>query len=231
MILAVCAAAFVLLLYFGGGVGSLLYERLAGQATVLYQGMQTSFADMMHLELPAFLFGDGFAHAFAAAGTSSAGGRFYPELVAALGISGLLVFSVFVIVLAATHLQLWRRTFTGWKRANELSRFGVVRSAADIRLGVAAPLCAIGAMLLCGGFLSFWQNETSFALFWLLCGISAAYVKSASREIDKADFAVSAAFDAKNASLSLRRKRDDESSSDLNGDHYGGDTQTETEYH
>ena len=229
VILAVCAAAFVLFLYFGGSAGSLLYERITGQAALLYQGVRGAFADMMHLELSAFLFGDGFTHTFAVAGSLSADCSFYPELVAALGISGLLVFAVFVIVLATTHAQLLRRTFVGWKRMDELSRFGVVRSAADIRLGAAAPLCAIAAMLLSGSFLSFWQNETSFALFWLLCGISAAYVKSASREIDKANLAVSAAFGARNAALSLRRKRDDESS-DLNGDFYGGNTQTETEY-
>jgi len=55
-----------------------------------------------------------------------------------------------------------------------------------------------------------WQNGETVGLFWMMCGISVAYVKSASQEINKADQAAVFAFGPENASVSLKRRKEDQ---------------------
>ncbi len=126
------------------------------------------------------------------------------------GQAALLVLAVFVIVLIGTGLQFFNKTFEEEHVMDALLRFGVVRSPADMRLGGGAPLCSVAALLLCGIALPVWQNGAAAGLFWMMCGISVAYVKSATREINKADQAVTFDFGPENASVSLKRKKDNQ---------------------
>ena len=164
----------------------------------------------MHLGTAQLLAGEGIGTALQeSVSIQNIYGGSYLTLVRVLGIIGLLTLTVFVIVLFGTSMQFYSKTFSRGRMLDASMRFGVIRIPADMRLGGGAPLCAAASMLLCAAVLPLWQNGISFELFWLFCGIGAAYVKSAEREIEKADQAILSDFGSENASVILKRKKED----------------------
>ena len=210
-ILDIILAIFVSLIHLTGSFGNHIYTFFAGQAAMLIRGIQDFFTAAMQLDIAQFFVGSGLTPALldSASARESAPG-FYVDYIQTFGLIGLLIFTVFIIVLIGTGLQFLKKTFEEEHVMDELLRFGVVRSPADMRLGGGAPLCSVAALLLCGTALPVWQNSAAAGLFWMMCGISAAYVKSASREIKKADQAVLFDLGPESASVSLKRKKDNQ---------------------
>ncbi len=203
-------AAFVLIIHLTGSFGDMVYRYFADSCMEIVQGIEELCSGLLGLDKTQLFVGEGL-------GTASQGmtsirkgsGSSYLSIIQALGLIGFLIFAVFVIVLFETSLQFYKKTFGKWRAFEASMRFGVIRIPADMRLGGGAPLCAVAALLLCGTALPVWQNGIAFELFWLLCGIGAAYVKSAAREIEKADQATLSDSGSENASVTLRRKKED----------------------
>ena len=209
-IFGIALAVFVALIHLAGNLGNHIYTYFAGQGAALIRGIQEIFSSALKLDISCFLAGNGLDYTLAESlPVREPPIGFYTDYMQAFGIIGLLVFAVFVIVLIGTSLQLLKKTFKEERVMDELLRFGVVRSPGDMRLGGGAPLCAVAAVLLCGIASPIWQSGTAFGLFWLMCGICTAYVKSASREIYKADQAGSFDCGPENASVSLKRRKED----------------------
>jgi len=210
-ILDIMLAIFVSLIHLTGSFGNLIYTYFAGQAAALIQGFQKIFAAAMKLDISQFFVGSGLTPAWIdSVSAQEAPSGFYVLYIQTFGLVGLLIFIVFVIVLIGTGLQFLKKTFKEEPVMDAFLRFGVVRSPADMRLGGSAPLCSVAALLLCGIALPVWQNGATVGLFWMMCGISVAYVKSASQEINKADQAAVFAFGPENASVSLKRRKEDQ---------------------
>ena len=206
-ILDIILAIFVSLIHLTGSFGNLIYTFFAGQAAMLVRGLREFFTAAMQLDISRFFVGSGL---IPASFDSASAPDLYVDYIQTFGMIGLLVLAVFVIVLIGTGLQFFNKTFEEEHVMDALLRFGVVRSPADMRLGGGAPLCSVAALLLCGIALPVWQNGAAAGLFWMMCGISVAYVKSATREINKADQAVTFDFGPENASVSLKRKKDNQ---------------------
>lgn len=205
-LLGALLAAFVLTVHLTGSFGDMVYRYFADSFSEIAHGIQEFISGLMHLDIAQLLAGEGIGNTLQE--TNVFGGS-YLALVQMLGFIGLLIFVVFVIVLFGTSMQFYNKTFSRGRMLNASMRFGVIRIPADMRLGGGAPLCAVASMLMCAGVLPVWQNGISFELFWLLCGIGAAYVKSAAREIEKADQAILSDFGSENASVTLKRKKED----------------------
>ena len=205
LILGIFLAAFVLLAFWGERFGVEFYTYFAVQAGAIGKGVLEFFHGIVSMDPVQLLTGDGLGSVLQASNTP---GNSYLSFVQALGLIGLLIFVVFVIAYVGVNLRLYKKTFERGRTPDILLRFGVVRSPTDMRLGGGAPFCGIVALLLCAFAAPVWQNSLAFELFWLLCGISVAYEKSASREIDKADQAVFSDLGAESASVVLKRKED-----------------------
>lgn len=204
-------AIFVSLIHLTGSFGNLIYTYFVGQASALMRGFQEIFTAAIKLDISQFFVGSGLTPVlFDSVTAQEAPVGFYVAYIQAFGLIGLLIFIVFVIVLIGTGLQFLKKTFEEERVMDEFLRFGVVRSPADMRLGGGAPLCSVAALLLCGVALPVWQNGAAVGLFWMMCGISVAYVKSASQEINKADQAAAFAFGPESASVSLKRRKEDQ---------------------
>ncbi|MCI8610847.1 MAG: hypothetical protein HFE66_02860 [Clostridiales bacterium] len=203
-------AAFVLIIHMTGSFGDMVYRYFANSCMEIVRGVQELFSGLAGLDKTQLFVGEGLGTVLQGMPSmQKVTGSSYLSFIQALGLIGLLIFFVFVIILFGTSLQFYKKTF-GRGRAFEASlRFGVIRIPSDMRLGGGTPLCAVAALLLCGTALPVWQNGIAFELFWLLCGIGAAYVKSAAREIEKADQAILSDSGAENASVTLRRKKED----------------------
>lgn len=206
-ILSVFLAGFVLAVHLTGTVGDQIYAYFATQAAAIAGGVQEFFSGVMSMDSMQLLAGEGLA--FVLQDPLGFNGSSYLSFVQALGLIGLLVFIVFIIAFIGASLRLYKKTFERGRTPDILLRFGVVRSPADMRLGGGGPLCAVIALLLCALAAPVWQNGLAFELFWLLCGIGAAYEKSASHEIDKADQAAFSDFGSGNASVVLKRRKED----------------------
>lgn len=204
-------AIFVSFIHLAGSFGDLIYTFFAGQAVALIHGFQELFTAAMNLDISQFIVGSGLTSGLIDSVTTlQIPVRFYVEYIQTFGLIGILIFAVFVIVLIGTGLQFLKKTFEEERVMDEFLRFGVVRSPADMRLGGGAPLCSVMALLLCGAALPVWQNGAALELFWMMCGISVAYVKSASQEISKADQAAVFAVGPESASVSLKRRKEDQ---------------------
>lgn len=208
-VLGIFLAAFVLLIHLTGNIGTQLYTYFAAQAVSLVQGLQELYSTVMKLDFWQLFAGSGLASVLSEPFQIQGAGGFYTTCIQVLGLIGLLVFSVFVIVLIGTSLQFYKKTFDEERTMDKLLRFGVVRSPSDMRLGGGAPLCAVVSMLLCGVALPIGQKGAAFELFWLMCGITAAYIKSALCEIEKADQAMLSDLGPDSAAVSLKRKKED----------------------
>lgn len=209
-LLSVLLAAFVLTVHLTGGFGDMVYRYFADSFTEITHSVQEFASGLMHLGTAQLLAGEGIGTALQeSVSIQNIYGGSYLTLVRVLGIIGLLTLTVFVIVLFGTSMQFYSKTFSRGRMLDASMRFGVIRIPADMRLGGGAPLCAAASMLLCAAVLPLWQNGISFELFWLFCGIGAAYVKSAEREIEKADQAILSDFGSENASVILKRKKED----------------------
>lgn len=206
-ILSVFLAGFVLAVHLTGSIGDQIYAYFSAQAGVIAQGVQEFFSGIMSMGMMQLFAGEGFV--FALQDPLALTGSAYLSFVQAVGLIGLLVFAVFMIAFIGASLRLYKKTFEQGRTPDILMRFGVVRSPADMRLGGGGPMCAVVALLLCALAAPVWQNGLAFELFWLLCGIGAAYEKSASHEIDKADQAAFSDFGSENASVVLKRKKED----------------------
>lgn len=218
-ILDIILAIFVSLIYLTGSFGNYIYTFFARQAAMLIRGIQNSFTAAMQLDIAQFFAGSGLT-----SDLLNSVQIFYIDYIQSFGLIGLLIFTVFIIVLIGTGLQFLKKTFEEEHVVDELLRFGVARSPADMRLGSGASLCSIAALLLCGTVFPGWQNSTAAGLFWMICGISAAYVKSASREIKKADQAVLFDLGPESAFVSLKRKKNNQ------GGFHDAGAKTKTQY-
>ena len=207
LILGIFLAGFVLSVHLTGSVGDQIYMYFATQVEAIGRGVQEFFHGIMSMDVARLFAGDGLESVLQ--GPLGTAGSSYFSFVQALGLIGLLIFTAFIIVFFGACLRLYKKTFERGRTPDILLRFGVVRSPADMRLGGGGPLCAVTALLLCALASPVWQNELAFELFWLLCGIGTAYEKSASHEIDKADQAAFSDFGSENASVVLKRKKED----------------------
>ncbi len=209
-LLGVLLAAFVLMIYLTGSLGDAVYRYFADSFMEIVRGIQEFFSGLMGLDATQLWAGEGFGTTLQeATSIQKVFGGSYLSLVRMLGLIGLLIFAAFIIVLFGTSMQFYKTTFARERMLDASMRFGLIRNPADMRLGCGAPLCAVLALLLCAAALPAWQNGMVFELFWLLCGVGAAYMKSASREIEKADQAILSDFGSENASVTLKRKKED----------------------
>ncbi len=209
-LLGILMAAFVLIVHLTGSLGDTVYRYFANSFIEIVGGIQGSFSGLVGFDTAHLLAGEGFGTASQEiTNIQNLTVSSYLSLIQVIGLIGLLIFAVFVIVFFGTCLQFCKKTFARGRVLDASMRFGVIRIPADMRLGGGAPLCAVAALLLCAAAQPVWQNGIAFELFWLLCGIGAAYVKSAAREIEKADQAILSDFGSENASVTLKRKKED----------------------
>ena len=55
---------------------------------------------------------------------------------------------------------------------------GIQRGRTQLRLTAAAPLCSIAGVLLQGMTDYAWYNYRLYLMFWLICGLASAYIRS-----------------------------------------------------
>lgn len=118
------------------------------------------------------------------------------------GFVSLLLFVFFILMLVLSNFNFYKRL----KDANEsiMAHISVARLKDDhspsvlteqssdraekkktvMRLEAAAPLCGIFAALLMGFTDYIWYNYRVLLIFWLSCGLSAAYVRVGRRELE-----------------------------------------------
>lgn len=165
-------SAAVLLLYTS--VGSALYTAAASRV------ISDVVPIPVETESRYLICGRGF-------GASLSGdGGFYGTLFTALGAVGALLLAVSLLCTVYRFACLVKMTLCSDLSSGELRRFGAIRSAADTRVGAAAPLFACISLLLCGLFYNLWSSTVAFMLIWILCGMCVSYCANAEGELTKA---------------------------------------------
>ena len=119
------------------------------------------------------------------------GGNFYTHIISSFGIIGFVFFAAFLVITLTAAVRFLIKTIRIDKNTDTFNRFGSVRSAADTRLGCFTPISSALVLLAAGIFKDLFQNGALYMMLWLLLGICAAYMRSAGKEIGKAESAES----------------------------------------
>ncbi len=115
------------------------------------------------------------------------GGNFYTHIISSFGIIGFVLFAAFLVITLAAGVSFLIKTIRIGKNSEIFKRFGSVRSAADTRLGCFTPVSSAFIILAAGIFKDLFESGALYMMLWLLLGISAAYRRSAGKEIEKAE--------------------------------------------
>jgi len=118
----------------------------------------------------------------------------YLQIWLELGLTGILVFLVFLFLLYQSGFTMFSRLgASGGLQTPDLSpsmlrrnleeRGGnadleLQRSRTQLRLSAAAPLCGVAGVLLQGMTDYAWYNYRLYLMFWLMCGLASAYIRS-----------------------------------------------------
>lgn len=118
----------------------------------------------------------------------------YLQIWLETGLSGILVFLLFLFFLYQSGFTMFRRLGSrDGLQTPDLSpsmlRFnlesgdtdpvlGIQRGRTQLRLTAAAPLCSIAGVLLQGMTDYAWYNYRLYLMFWLICGLASAYIRS-----------------------------------------------------
>ena len=139
-----------------------------------------------------------------------------------MGVAGLIVFLVFLVLLLQSHFQYYRSlSELHAELTGELARS--VRSLEDTepperkadravtaaRLCAAAPLCGLIASLMQGLTDYTWYNYRVYLLFWLVAGLSSAFVRCGREENERR----MAHYDQEEVSIPCRRNENGASTS------------------
>lgn len=122
----------------------------------------------------------------------------YLQIWLEIGIAGILMFLAFLFLLYQSGFTLFSRLsgdcelvtpdLSGSILRQNLSEGLSVseemrRSKVQLRISTAAPLCGIFAVLVQGMTDYAWYNYRLYLMFWLVCGLASAYVRSGSQQI------------------------------------------------
>lgn len=100
----------------------------------------------------------------------------YLQIWLELGVFGLIIFLAFLFLLYQSGFSMFVRTGKG--NINSLPDIDKKRSIVLMRLTAAGPLCGIIAVLVQGLTDYSWYNYRLFLMFWLMCGLASAYIRS-----------------------------------------------------
>ena len=123
----------------------------------------------------------------------------YLQITVECGIVGLLLFLAFIVLLMRYHFTFYRRledmrqeiaasiqpgglTLTGQDSARKLESAALSRIT-KLRMEAAAPLCGILAVLVQSFTDYTWYNYRVYLMFWLVAGLSAAYIRSGQADL------------------------------------------------
>ena len=118
----------------------------------------------------------------------------YLQIWLELGLTGILVFLAFLFLLYQSGFTMFSRLgASGGLQTPDLSpsmlrhnlasgetdgELGIQRSRTQLRLSAAAPLCGLAGVLLQGMTDYAWYNYRLYLMFWLICGLASAYIRS-----------------------------------------------------
>lgn len=147
--------------------------------------------------------------AFQTAGSGAAGHSYntYIQMLTETGLFGLIIFLVFIFLFTAAAFTVFDMidnagrspalrtsglksnspdSLGEFKRSKENSlnhELSVNQYTVSRRIGAAAPLCSVSALLIYGLVDNIWYDQKVFLAFWLIAGVCAAYLRTTEKEL------------------------------------------------
>lgn len=122
----------------------------------------------------------------------------YLQIMLELGVVGLAVFVVFLFLLYQSGFTFFAKLSDDSIAVPENLTVSDVplspdpnknmrRSKSDLRISAAAPLCGVFAVLVQGMTDYAWYNYRVYLMFWLICGLASAYIRTGNSLLDEND--------------------------------------------
>ena len=130
----------------------------------------------------------------------------YLQIWLELGVFGILAFMIFIFLLLSaaftlfaalsdnsvtlkTELSAGTLGYSSLENS-EVKSQSIIQSKNQLRLSVAGPLCGIFAVLAQGMTDYAWYNYRLFLVFWLVCGLAAAYIRNGWSMLENSDSSI-----------------------------------------
>ena len=197
--ITICAAlSGSVVLLFSGSFGNRLYGYIARHVAEAYnQAKDLSYAAGSSSVSGYSFCGQGFGESL------SETGSFYYALVYHLGIVGFVILCMLLFFILSDSTVTVIRSYRSRLCDEALQRFSAIGTPAEMRSCIIALSCSVIACIACGTFINYFNNESSFLLFFLLCGLCSAYTGCAKNDFGVAEGSVGCIQSADRSSVTL----------------------------